>query len=85
MNTKRHDSVQGLTGKGVFFLLIRGFAYTLTGKKVTWVWERLDRVAMWLEGPVTKPESTRTESTDEVSKRTHLSDLTDHITADRTD
>ena len=40
---------------------------------------------MWLEGPVTKPESTRTESIDEVSKRTHLSDLTDHITADRTD
>ena len=85
MNTKRHDSVQGLTGKGVFFFQSRGFACTLTVKKVTCVQERLNRVAMWLEGPVTKPESTRTESTDEVSKRTPLSDLTDHITTDRTD
>ena len=40
---------------------------------------------MWLEGPVTKPESTGAESTDEISERTHLSDLTDHITADGTD
>ena len=85
MNTKRHDSEQGLTGKGVFFFQSRGFACTLTVKKVTCVQERLNRVAMWLEGPVTKPESTGAENTDETSEHTHLFDLTDHITTDRTD
>ena len=42
-------------------------------------------MAMWLEGPVTKPESTGAENTDETSEHTHLFDLTDHITTDRTD